>query len=98
MNQDVSRLSAWFERFPDACKALELGLSDSCLKYAMAENLWLSTVFLLQCDSVPRKTLQIQTGVDNPQILCRHLIKAHIQNSPSSRDYIARSLYELVRL
>ncbi len=98
LKQDIARLGAWLQRFPDGCKLLEDALGESCLKYAMRENLWLSTVFLLQCDSVPRKTLQIQSGVDNAHLLCRHLIKSHTQNSPSSREFIASNLYGLVRL
>jgi hypothetical protein len=98
LKQDVARLDAWFERFPEACELLELSLGQASLKYAMRENMWLSTMFLLGCDSVPRKVLQIHTGVDNPHEICQHIIKSHIQNSPSSQHHVLSGLYSLVRL
>lgn len=98
LKQDIGRLESWIQRFPDACLLLEAALGESCLKYAMRENLWLSSVFLLQCDSVPRKTLQIQTCVENQHETCLHLVRSHVQNSPSSQSFLASHLYSLVRL
>jgi hypothetical protein len=98
LKQDIASLEAWFERFPDACELLESSLGQASLKYAMRENMWLSTIFLLGCDNVPRKVLQIHTGVDNPHPICQNLIKSHVQNSPTSKHYVLKSLYDLVRL
>jgi hypothetical protein len=97
-SQNVGRLYSWFNRNADAIDILTDELRESPLKYALRENMWLSSAFLLRQPRIPNKPQQVQSAMDNPHQACPLLLRAHIQSNPKAQVELLSFLHDRVRL
>ncbi len=97
-NQNALRLKEWFSRFPEAENILKNEVGMATLKYALRENLWISSTFLLRVPFIPQKALQVQTASDNPHQACPMLIRAHVQQSDKAKMELLEFLHSRGRL
>lgn len=96
--QNVQRLSQWFERFPESLDFIEKEIKAPPIQYAIRGSMWLSLAFILSVVKAARKTAQVQEGVRSEDSLCMPFLKAHISNLDSSKMEVLKHLQERVRL
>ena len=97
-DQNVAQLKEWFNRFPEAINILTQAVGEAPLKAALRDNMWLSATFLLNQPNIPKKTIQIESAIDNPHQVCPMLIQAQVQNLDSKKLELLRFLHDRVRL
>jgi hypothetical protein len=96
--QNICRLSEWFSKFNNAAEMLEEDLGFACLKYAIQENMWLTTTFLLKEPYLPRKALQLLHGAESPNAMCLMLIKSHVHKIECDQVALLQFLHERIRM